>query len=70
MSATQESDGERHDELHKQGQKDGAAGFGNYEPPHGLLKTVVTLVRSSEDYSRQIEDNQAYRAGWQNGRYG
>jgi len=45
--------------YHNNGQKDAAKGYGNYNPPNGVLHTVI-----SEDAA---EANRSYREGYQNG---
>jgi hypothetical protein len=54
-------------ELHNQGQEDGAQGYGNYDPPHGTLSTAASLAISTDDYERKVEENEAYTQGWRNG---
>lgn len=53
---------ERLQDHHNAGQEAKANGD-PYEAPHGVLKSVVTY---GEDAKRDVEDNLAYRAGWEN----
>lgn len=49
---------ETHQHLHNQGQEDAAKGYGNYDPPHGFIHTVLS--------DRLKEENDAYREGYSN----
>jgi hypothetical protein len=53
---------ERLQQHHNAGQADQADGKG-YNAPHGVLKGVVTF---GEEAKRDVEDNVAYRQGWEN----
>jgi hypothetical protein len=45
--------------YHNRGQEDAAKGYGNYEPPHGLIKSIVDNDADA--------DNKAYRDGYREG---
>ena len=54
---------------HNKGQRDGAKGFGNYDPPHGTLEQVAkSFFSSKEKYDKVLRDNNDYTAGYRNGR--
>ena len=55
-----ESEGERAERIHNEGQEDGAEG--KYDPPHSWFWN--TTVGSDQD----IEDNKNYDKGYKNGK--
>jgi len=56
---------ERLDHYHEEGQKD--AVDGEYNPPHsGVAEQLAGLFSSTESNTRDIEDKQAYDAGYKN----
>lgn len=55
-------DKDRADDLHEAGQKDGAQPFGSYDPPHGVIET---LIGDTETCTRE---NAIYDSGFHNAR--
>lgn len=56
---------ERLDHYHEKGQKD--ACDHNYQPPHSSVAEQLSgLFSSTESNTRDIEDKQAYDAGYKN----